>query len=136
MFTSNGPQDWVEVLDFVDNVVTPNINEQLIRLVTLQEVKDAVFDLGATKALGPNGFSGVFYQDQWDTVQRVIYESTTQHHTNNSLLQVMNQTHLTLIPKVKAPVNVAQYRPIALCNFSYKILTKIWLIDLSLSCLA
>lgn len=75
LFISNGPQDWVEVLDFVDNLVTADINEHLIRSVTLQEVKATVFDLGATKAPGPNSFSGVFYQNQWDTVQRVIHET-------------------------------------------------------------
>ncbi|XP_062014434.1 uncharacterized protein LOC133730954 [Rosa rugosa] len=125
LFTSNGQQEWGEVLDFVDPVVTTNMNVKLTELITLQEVKDAVFDLGATKALGPDGFSGVFYQSQWDTVRSIIHEAALQHQSTSSLLQVMNQSHLALIPKVKAPVTASQFRPIALCNFSYKILTKI-----------
>lgn len=125
LYTSNGPQEWEEVLDFVDTLVTSEMNDKLTAEVTIQEVKEAVFDLGATKAPGPDGFSGIFYQDQWELVRSIIHESAIQHHSTNSLLQVLNQTHLALIPKVKAPVSATQYRPIALCNFSYKILTKI-----------
>lgn len=66
-----------------------------------------------------------FYQDQWELVQSIIHDSALQHQSSNSLLQGLNHTHLTFIPKVKAPVNATQYRPIALCNFSYKILTKL-----------
>lgn len=125
LYTSNGPQQWEEVLDFVDCSVNSEMNDKLLSPVTLQEVKDAVFDLGATKAPGPDGFSGMFYQDQWELVQSILHDSALQHQSTNVLLQVLNRTHLTLIPKVKAPVNASQFRPIALCNFSYKILTKL-----------
>ncbi|KAL6225596.1 hypothetical protein ACLB2K_004445 [Fragaria x ananassa] len=36
-----------------------------------------------------------------------------------------NCTYLALIPKVDNPEVASQFRPIALCNFGYKILTKI-----------
>nr|AFP55574.1 non-ltr retroelement reverse transcriptase [Rosa rugosa] len=125
LYQSNGPQQWEEVLDFVDTAVTAEMNKILSSPVSLLEVKKAVFDLGATKAPGPDGFSGIFYQNQWEWVQSIIHESALQHQTSSSLLQVMNRTHLALIPKVKAPTHPSHYRPIALCNFSYKILTKI-----------
>lgn len=35
-----------------------------------------------------------------------------------------NFTHISLIPKVKAPMNVSNYRPISLCNIMYKIIAK------------
>ena len=37
----------------------------------------------------------------------------------------MNSTFLALIPKDKNPTSIKRYRPISLCNSSYKILTKI-----------
>jgi len=37
----------------------------------------------------------------------------------------LNQTYITLIPKVKNPESINQFRPISLCNFSYKIIAKV-----------
>lgn len=37
----------------------------------------------------------------------------------------LNQTHITLIPKVPNLESITQYRPIGLCNFSYKIIAKV-----------
>lgn len=36
-----------------------------------------------------------------------------------------NATHLTLLPKENRPSSFSHFRPISLCNSSYKILTKI-----------
>jgi hypothetical protein len=37
----------------------------------------------------------------------------------------VNNTVLVLIPKVKQPQDMTQYRPIALCNVLYKIVSKV-----------
>lgn len=44
---------------------------------------------------------------------------------SGKLIRKLNYTNLVLIPKVKCPKNMMQYRPIALCNVIYKILAKI-----------
>jgi len=38
---------------------------------------------------------------------------------------LLNKTHISLIPKVKNPESICQFRPISLCNFSYKIISKV-----------
>lgn len=41
------------------------------------------------------------------------------------MLKEINNTILTLIPKVKCPSSVTEYRPIVCCNVIYKAITKI-----------
>ena len=42
-----------------------------------------------------------------------------------SLLNLLNDTNVTLIPKIIKPEHVSHFRPIGLCNFAYKIISKI-----------
>jgi hypothetical protein len=46
------------------------------------------------------------------------------------LLSQMNHTYITLIPKRQAASNFNQFRPISLCNFYYKIISKILVLRL------
>ena len=41
-----------------------------------------------------------------------------------------NETHITLVPKIKEPKKITDYRPISLCNVVYKIASKLLQIGL------
>lgn len=41
------------------------------------------------------------------------------------MLETLNHTHLVLIPKVSHPESIDQFRPIGLCNFSYKVIARV-----------
>ncbi|CAL2248627.1 unnamed protein product [Prunus armeniaca] len=125
MFTSSGSRDWNSILNCIEPVVTDDMNRDLTRPITLEEIKDAAFQMGATKAPGPDGFHGTFYHKYWGIIHNDIQGFTADFFTGQAIPKPLNSTQIVLITKIPNPEVVSQFRPISLCNFSYKILSKI-----------
>lgn len=45
--------------------------------------------------------------------------------TGRTSLKTVNSTQIVLIPKVHNSKNVSQFRLISLCNYSYKVISKV-----------
>ena len=72
------------------------------------------------KALGPDGMPPFFFQTFWPDIGRDVSEAVLSCLNSGTILKSINHTFITLIPKVKNPEIVAQFRPISLCNVIYK----------------
>lgn len=54
------PMDLEDAFHGFASSVTPEINADLTRPVTIEEIKEAIYAIGAHKAPGPDGFTGAF----------------------------------------------------------------------------
>jgi hypothetical protein len=106
-------------------VLDPEMLSKLAEPVSIEEVRRAVFNMHPWKAPGPNGFPAGFYQRSWDIVGNAVHRFVVSVWQNPSLIADVNQTDICLIPKVTSPENIKQFRPISLCNTSYKIVSKV-----------
>lgn len=73
LYTAVGEGNYQPILDQCITLVNDEMNESLIKPISEEEVRDTVFQLGPTKAPGPNGLNGLFYQSQWSVVHEDIF---------------------------------------------------------------
>ncbi|KAI5323749.1 hypothetical protein L3X38_032821 [Prunus dulcis] len=114
-----------DFLHVIEPYVTSQDNVNLLAPVTDFELECAVKGIGPLKAPGPDGLQVVFYQRCGKNTKLMVKDLVNDFFTNNIPLQDLNHTNITIIPKVDSPETVNHYRPISLCNVSYKIITKI-----------
>ncbi|KAL0310166.1 UNVERIFIED_CONTAM: hypothetical protein Scaly_2954500 [Sesamum calycinum] len=96
----------------------------LFVLLPLMRLKQPSLILRRTKPLGQMGSprDSLKLHGQWgDEVSNAIRD----FFKTGRLLKQLNATLLTLIPKVRNPQSVAEFRPISCCNVIYKAITKI-----------
>lgn len=114
-----------ECLSCIDRKVTSQMNEGLISPVNDQEIKKAMESMGAMRAPGPDGLNGLFFQKNWDTIGGDVCVAIKEFFENGNLPSELNETVVTLIPKVPLPECLNHLRPISCCNYIYKIISKI-----------
>lgn len=125
LYCSPPIRDFNDILSFIDSIVTPELNDKLVQGVTVEEVRMATFQMGPLKAPGSDGFPGIFFQKYWDVVGNDIFEAVSSFFHGNPLSLEWNHTNVTLIPKNDSPESMRQLRPISLCRFIYKIISKV-----------
>ncbi|GFS30621.1 hypothetical protein Acr_00g0012980 [Actinidia rufa] len=99
--------------------------ECLIRPISDEEIKAALFSIGDDKAPGPDGYSSCFYKHSWDIIAMDFTAAVKEFFTSGEILKQINHAVITLIPKSKNADSVEEFRPIACCNVIYKVISKL-----------
>lgn len=97
----------------------------LNRVVTGDEIKRAVFDLGAHKAPDPDGLPACFFQKYWYWVGESVTKFILEVFRTRTVPADMNHAVLCLLPKQHPPEDISQFRPICLSNVLIKVISKV-----------
>jgi hypothetical protein len=92
---------------------------------SIEEVERMIMEMKKGKALGPDGFTTDFFQKCWKIIGKDIWEVVEESRSSRSILKAFNATFIALIPKEKEANTTEKFRPIALCNVIYKIVSKL-----------
>jgi hypothetical protein len=114
-----------KVTQHVPSLVTQEQKLSLLRPFTIEEVDQALQDTPKCKAPGPDGFTSDFFHHCWPMIKTEVWEILEDSRATGQVLQALNATFLTLVPKEGHAHHPKQFRPIALCNAIYKLLTKV-----------
>jgi hypothetical protein len=115
--------DWC--LENLSPKVTQSMNEDLLKEFTAAEVDAALAQMHPLKSPGLDGFSACFYQRSWATVRSEVCKAVLDFTNSSCLDPSINATNIVLIPKIKNPTKISEYRPISLCNVIYKLIAKV-----------
>ena len=125
IFKANTCDKMEECLNVVNRRMIKDMLEVLSRSYSSEEVKVVLFQIGPTKSPGPDGMNALFYKKFWHIVGNEVTDAALDFLHTGHIVPDINYTHIVLIPKVKKPEKMADFRPISLCNVIYKIISKV-----------
>ena len=128
LYSEDGPLYLDTILYFlhpIPNMVTNEGNNELCKEIYESEVIEALWSLDQDKDIGLDGFTIHFYHSYWNIIKFDLCRLLNWSKKKDKIGWETNPTFLALIPKETNPTYFGRFRPISLCNASYKIMTKI-----------
>ncbi|KAA3474146.1 reverse transcriptase [Gossypium australe] len=125
LFTASNSTGVYRLLDLVEKRITTDMNDELLRPFSEEEIWQVVKSTAPIKAPGIDGFLALFFQKYWDIVGSDISQYCLAVLKGEIEMDEINKTHIVLIPKVDRPKKLSQFWPISLCNVIYKIIAKV-----------
>jgi hypothetical protein len=98
---------------------------------TKEDIDKVIKAMPNDKATGLDGFNGLFLKKCWHIIKGDFYELCSDFFYGILDLQAINNSFITMVPKVQTPSSVNDFRPISLINYVVKLLLNFLRIDCS-----
>jgi hypothetical protein len=122
-----GNEEWCRPT--LDGVTFPTLSVQdadfLEATFSIGEIEVAVNNSDGLKCPGPDGFNFAFIKEFWSLMRNDIRILFDQFHGNECVPKCLLSYFLTLVPKVKSPQCLGDFRPISLLGCIYKLVAKV-----------
>jgi hypothetical protein len=125
LFTAGDPIGIDESLETSESRVTMEMNVELLRPFTEYNIETALNKMHPLKSPRLDGFFACFYQWSWPTVKKEVCNAVLEFLNHDVFDESINSTNIALIPKIKTPTRLVDFRPISLCNVIYKLIAKV-----------
>lgn len=125
IYTTTNPSLGLDLESLFPKKVTKQNNDFLCKIPSEDEILHTRRQTPSIKALGPNGFTSLFYKHYWKIVKDDFNKVVHNFFQSSKLLKEVNQTHIALIPKTNSHNTIYQYKPISLSNICYKVIAKV-----------
>ncbi|KAJ0450527.1 putative RNA-directed DNA polymerase [Helianthus annuus] len=97
----------------------------LVSEFSVEELKAAVWDCGSNRAPGPDGLNFKFFKHFWDVFEGDFVNVLNEFFLTGSVSRGCASSFITLIPKVKDPSDLNEFRPISLVGAINKVISKV-----------
>ncbi|KAJ9536674.1 hypothetical protein OSB04_un000147 [Centaurea solstitialis] len=97
----------------------------MIRPITDDDIKQAMFSIGSDKAPGSDGYSSKFFKKAWHIVGPEVSVAIHNFFYRGHLAKELNHTLVCLLPKNPNATRVSDFRPISCCSTLYKCISKV-----------
>ena len=124
IFSISQPSQLENVIASIPTIVTSEMNSELSRAFTREEVICALKQLHPSKSPSPDGMSALFFQKYWSIVGTNVSNMILNVLNSGMSLSNINRTNTTFVPKTNNPQRMTEFRPISLCNMVYKLVSK------------
>ena len=105
--------------------LSPTDNEGLLASFSEKEIRDVVWQCEGTKSPDPDGYNFNFIKKNWELLKEDFMAALSLFHETRSIPKGCNASFIALVPKVRDPSKLEQYRPISLVGAMYKIISKV-----------
>ncbi|GJT83322.1 RNA-directed DNA polymerase, eukaryota [Tanacetum coccineum] len=115
-------------LQFTSNLFKTFSNHDITflgALFSISKIKEAVWNCGGSKALGPDSFTFNFIKHYWDILGKDFIDMVKKFEMHGYIPRGCNSSFIALVPKIQDPLNIKDYRPISLTGCQYKVIAKV-----------